>query len=273
MLVSWSENVALPLPTYTTTMSRNWRKFDIDTFVHHLEQSELCSPCESVYDLDFMTDRFNIVITGLLNKLAPVKSIIIRERSRQPWYDSALRAARSKTRRLERKFKCDKKVKSRSEWRAALKSSRKLSKVKAASYWQSEINAAAGDSRRQWSNINSLLDEKVRINRTFSDLNYHDMMDSKVSDIRTATASAYDPTYDVSNSPSSLAKFSVDDVLASIASSSSKQCESDPMPIWLLKKCSSILAPYITNILTFRLRQENFLKCGSMQSFCHISRS
>ena len=166
-----------------------------------------------------------------------------------------MRAARSKTRRLERKFKCDKKAKSRSEWRAALKSSRKLSKVKAASYWQSEINAAAGDSRRQWSNIKSLLGEKVRTNRTFSASNYHDMMDSKVSDIRTATASSCDPTYDVNNSPSSLAEFqfSVDDVLASIASSSSKQCDSDPMPTWLLKKCSSILAPYITNIFNISL--------------------
>ena len=89
MLVSWSENLAPPLPTYSTILSRNWRQFDIDTFVHHLEQSELCRPCEGVYDLDFMTDRFDIVITGLLDPLAPVKSIIIRERSRQPWYDSA----------------------------------------------------------------------------------------------------------------------------------------------------------------------------------------
>ena len=89
------------------------------------------------------------------------------------------------------------------------------------------------------------------------------MMDGKVSDIRTATASACDPTYDASNSPSSLAEFqqvSVDDVLASIASTSSKQCDSDPMPTWLLKKCSSILAPYITNIINIWLASGKFPK-------------
>ena len=89
------------------------------------------------------------------------------------------------------------------------------------------------------------------------------MMDSKVFDIWTATASACFLTYDVSNSPSSLAEFqqvSVDDVLASIASSSSKQCDSDPMQTWILKKCSSILAPYITNIFNISLSSEKFPK-------------
>jgi len=37
-----------------------------------------------------------------------------------------------------------------------------------------------------------------------------------------------------------------------------KQCDSDPIPTWLLKKCSALLVPTITNIVNLSLSSGNF---------------
>ena len=37
-----------------------------------------------------------------------------------------------------------------------------------------------------------------------------------------------------------------------------KQCDSDPIPTWLLKECSALLVPTITNIVNLSLSSGNF---------------
>jgi len=37
-----------------------------------------------------------------------------------------------------------------------------------------------------------------------------------------------------------------------------KQCDSDPIPTWLLKECSALLVPTIINIVNLSLRSGNF---------------
>ena len=97
----------------------------------------------------------------------------------------------------------------------------------------------------------------VRMQRpgpAFSAANYHDMIDGKVSDIRNAAASADQPTF-VANSSSSfltrLEEACLDDVIAVITTSPSKQCDSDRLPTWLLKTCSPLLTQYIPQFVAF----------------------
>ena len=77
------------------------------------------------------------------------------------------------------------------------------------------------------------------------------MIDGKVADIRNSTASADPPTYAVNSASSSLTRLeeiSIEDVVAAITVSTSKQCEYDSLPTWLLKKCCLLLAPYIKSV-------------------------
>jgi len=37
-----------------------------------------------------------------------------------------------------------------------------------------------------------------------------------------------------------------------------KQCDSDPIPTWLLKECSSVLVPTITNVVNLSLTSGQF---------------
>jgi len=47
-----------------------------------------------------------------------------------------------------------------------------------------------------------------------------------------------------------------------------KQCDSDPIPTWLLKKCSALLVPTITNIVNLSLSSGNF---HHTLKECHIT--
>ena len=86
-------------------------------------------------------------------------------------------------------------------------------------------------------------------------------MDKKPADIRAATASADDPVYVENNTPkwSQREKVSIDDILSVINSLPTKQCDSDPLPTWLLKKYATTLGPYITTMLNASLDFRRFL--------------
>ena len=108
------------------------------------------------------------------------------------------------------------------------------------------------DPRKLWLNVNSLLGEiNTSQKRSCSAKQYHDMIDKKVAEIRASTASAAAPTYVSTDAPPlhQLKLVSVDDVIKGILLSPSKQCCTDPLPTWLIKKCAPMLAPFITSII------------------------
>ena len=78
-----------------------------------------------------------------------------------------------------------------------------------------------------------------------------------------ATSPAGEPSFVVNDTTISLCVFrriTVDDVVATIRESPSKQCSLDPLPTWLLKDCVTILEPYITNIINISLSTGVFPK-------------
>ena len=73
--------VAAP-PMYIKTT--RWKKFDPDIFVSRLENSKLFCMSEQHLDPDTMTVYYDTVITRLLDELAPMTDVTIRECNRQP---------------------------------------------------------------------------------------------------------------------------------------------------------------------------------------------
>ena len=120
-----------------------------------------------------------------------------------------------------------------------------------------EIGSTAGNSRKMWQNVNSLLGEtETSQKHSFPADQYHDMIDKKVAKIRASTASAAAPTYLSTDEPPlrQLKSMRVDDVIKAILS----QCCTDRLPILLLKKCAPTLAPFITFITKESLLTERF---------------
>ena len=89
--------------------------------------------------------------------MAPVNEVTIRVRRRQPFFDDDCRSARRKARRLKKAFKVKKTPTTRSKWRSALKSSRKLAQARAASVWKEQITSAGINPRRVWKTADNIL--------------------------------------------------------------------------------------------------------------------
>ena len=94
---------------------------------------------EQYSDPDTMAVCYDTVITRLLDELAPMTDVMIRERNHQPWFDNECKTARPIARRLEHKFKSQRNEDSHKAWRSSLRYSRHLARGKAASYWKAEI--------------------------------------------------------------------------------------------------------------------------------------
>ena len=134
---------------------------------------------------------FNNIITEVLDELAPVNEVTLCDCCRQPWLDDETREARKKARRLENRFKDKKDPASKSEWRTALKSSRRLAQSQKASYWKSEIHSAGNNACHVWRTVFNLLGEvKSGAKSTCSPEDCNSYIDKKVADVRAATSSA-----------------------------------------------------------------------------------
>ena len=78
----------------------------------------------------------------------------------------------------------------------------------------------------------------------------------KVAGIRAATAGAEPPTFTSVPVGCVLRIFSPitpDDVEAVVRSLPDKQCSSDPLPTWLLKKNADVLAPFLCQLFNWSL--------------------
>ena len=107
-LLSWLAKLAQPPLTYITSTRRNWKDFDYDAFVYQLAQTELCLTSHTDVDPNRLADRYSVIITSVLDQLAPVKTVTVKQCNRRPWFDEETRTSSRETRRLERKHKKDK---------------------------------------------------------------------------------------------------------------------------------------------------------------------
>ena len=64
-----------------------WRNLKFVDFISRLQTRELCTPCDKDACTDNLMNQFNKVITGLLDKMAPVKEVTLHEHHRQPYFD------------------------------------------------------------------------------------------------------------------------------------------------------------------------------------------
>ena len=120
--------MAPPEPTYRTITSRRWRSFDVEGFMSALSNSDLCRPAHVDESPEVLADRYDSVITELLDEFALLSTIAVRQRSHRPWYDDECRQSRRKARKLQRHFRRFKTSESYEAWRVVLSKARKTSR-------------------------------------------------------------------------------------------------------------------------------------------------
>ena len=150
----------------------------------------LCSPCGLHSYVDRLTAQYSSVISDIMDEMAPMKTITVRELPQRQWYDDDCRSSRKEARRLERKFHADRKT-----GISSTKNSNKLSHSKSSSYWKND--AAGGNARRVWRVVDGLIGEsKSSSKAAFTPRDYHDHIDAKIAGVRAATATAPPPVFE-----------------------------------------------------------------------------
>ena len=87
-------------------------------------------------------------------------------------------------------------------------------------------------------------------------MNFFNSFTDKVETIREGTVNAPPPTFEM-HTPSVLTDFtqvSMDMVSSLIMNASCKHSQQDPLPTWMVKKCSQLLVPYITLLVNKSLK-------------------
>ena len=177
--------------------------------------------------VDQLADLYSSDLTALLDSLIPAKTVAIRRRPSDPWFDQECRETKRAVRRLERSSRLHNTPESTAAWYAKRREYRALLRRKRESFWLNNIDAEKSTPRQLWRSIDTLL-VRGRVPSP-DDINadqFHRYCDDKVAGVRSATADAPPPSFP----PTSQASFcqfesvTADDVIAAVQALPDKSC-------------------------------------------------
>ena len=128
-------------------------------------------------------------------------------------------------------------------------------------YWTTIIDSCRGNSKALWSKLRTLLEPQ---SNTVTDLTADDLARyfvTKIECIRAFTAAAPAPNISdrvVPDLLNDLAPVTAEEVAKLLAKLPAKQCHLDPVPTWLVKRASDILAPVIASVCNALFQQVTF---------------
>ena len=266
-LVHWKRNLHVSnSPTYVTRQTRQWKFFYASKFRDDLQASFLCNETAinsdiDIHDINFkekfdnFCESYNKILTQLLDRRVPEKTITVRVRPRtDPWYDEECREAKKTARTLERRYKRHGSNFARAAWIQSLRGSHKLVEEKRCNFWKAEVENQT-NPRQVWSTIHKILCRQKSTTPTtqLTADSFATFFAKKIEDIRLTTENAPPPTFTDNPSDGKFTTFKLldtSDVMSLIRKAPLKQCALDPIPTWLLKDCIDLLAPYITPFST-----------------------
>ena len=215
-----------------------------------LQNSELLAESDADTS-DTLTNTYNNIITSIADTLAPARTVTIRPRRSDPWFDSDCRLARRSCRQLERRARRSAAGSDiQLQWRNQLRDYRALLDLKRKAFWSNTVESLQNNPRRMWRILDDLLGraECTTGSAAITADDFSRFFDDKVAGVRQSTANAPEPQFTAAPSHCRLdtfAEVSVDDVMSAVRSLPDKQCDSDPLPTWLLKANVLHMAPFI----------------------------
>jgi len=191
-------------PVHTIRMLRGWKSFDSQAFCAALHNTSLFSSRETLDELTVsqLFDLFSTTTTNLLDRMLPPRKVRTRHRPLAVWFDKECHQARRRTRCAERRYRRSKDPSDRLTWIHQLRSLHRLYHHKEAAYWEQLVLRNEKNPRRLWSTISGLLGRPSRPLETpaFSADEFLDMLNTKITSLRTSTAEAEPPSFSSTSS-------------------------------------------------------------------------
>lgn len=164
-------------------------------------------------------------------------------------------------RKLERSYRKNSAVTSRDEWILAQKEYMRVINAKRSEYWIEKIDSERTNPRRLWNTVKTVISEvTVPTEIDISPEAFSKFFREKIESIRAFTSHAPPPIFTDSSKEklSSFKPTTLEEVKRIISGSPNKQCSLDPIPTWLLKKCSTVLAPFLVHVFNKSLSTGEF---------------
>ena len=129
-------------------------------------------------------------------------------------------------------------------------------------YWTSAINSCGTDSKALWSKLRTQMSPPSPLNLSrFSADEFATHFATKIDKIRASTATAPSPVIDMRTVAEKLTSFepvTTDEITRLLSRSPAKHCLLDPVPTWLLKRASDILAPVLSVMCNASMQSGKF---------------
>jgi len=261
-LLRWSSCLLRPPPVYVTSTRRSWRSFDHDAFTADLRQSALCDDQRwNELDGDGLMKLYDDTIVTLLDRQVPFRTTTCRRRPSTAWYDDDCRQAKRSLRSSERSARragllSDTTSPAVATWRAERRRYFDLIRQKRTDFWTARIEDDKTQPRRLWQSFDQLLGRGRAPPTDIDATVLHQYFDDKVAGVREATAGAEMPQFTPAPAGCELRIFTPvtpTDVIKMVRALPDKQCSSDPLPTWLLKKNIEVLAPFLSRLICWSL--------------------
>ena len=163
----------------------------------------MCGPNEwPQLDVDKLARLYDSEVTAVLDRLVPARSVTIRPRPSDPWFDQECRDAKRLTRQLERASRRANQANiaaaaaANAAWTAQRRSYQELLRRKREQFWCAKVDSERSSPRKLWRSIDALMGRgRVPSTDDISASEFHRFFDDKVAGVRASTADAPAPTF------------------------------------------------------------------------------
>ena len=255
--------IPVPSPPFAKHFTRSIHSINIQSFIRDIISSPLIThPPANLTDL---VDCYNTTLVALLNKHAPLKCKSLRLKPANQWFTPALNKLKLAKRHLERVWF---RSHSAEDLRALHTASNQYHSaiIKAKKHYNSTlISSSQKNPRKLWNTVNKFLHRTVvpvlPTSNSLSSLSqsFATFFSDKIHKLHTnllldhvRTSPHFPPPVEPPNF-SSFTPVTVEEVSKLLSQSPDTNCDLDPIPTSLLRQCSSVLLPTITQIINLSL--------------------
>ena len=270
-IISFFTPLPLSRPTRITKQIRNFKQINPTLFSNDILTSSIFSAPAST--LNAYVSQLSSILSSLLDKYAPLKTVSLSSRSPKPFITPEIRAEKAKRSHLETLYRRNKHFPNSDIFKTNLKDqARKVAKLITSSrrsYFRSLISTSRNQPKKLWAALDSLLTRKSPSPLPFSNspAELATSFLSSFADKITKLCSAF--THSNTASPHSLplspplplsffSPATTDEVRTAILSSSNASCSLDIIPTFFLKSCLEAMIHPITTIINLSFSEGCF---------------
>ena len=243
---------------------------NIDSAAFNKELSERLQARQKTEDMVEKVSEYNSIVTGLLNKHAPIKQKAIKIVPTAPWFDSEYRSLRKQRRKAEKKYRKNKLPEDKAIYTQLRKATTDVAREKKRSHVSQKI--AQGSTKSLYSMVNKLIDntKEAVLPTAESDVDLANkfllFFKQKIEKIRAKFPSGKTGSEDVSTPNPNIEKLSAfspttEEELRMIITKFGMKCSpEDPLPATILSSYLDTLLPVWMDIVNLSM------SIGSMAS-------